>query len=95
MGIIRAITPGMVLRSYLESHKDVIFREIEENSLQPLWCQRHHSTELYQTLAFLCQNPKETPSAFLMRALDIRQQILFACYEGETELHYDVNFKIS
>ena len=24
-----------------------------------------------------------------MRALDIRQQILFTCYEGETELHYD------
>ena len=86
-GIIRAITPGMVLRSYLESHKDLSLERLKK-------ILRSHygvkdTTELYQTLASLCQNPKETPSAFLMRALDIRQQILFACYEGETELHYD------
>ena len=37
-----------------------------------------NSTELYQSLASICQGPKETPQEFLMRALDLRQKILFA-----------------
>lgn len=88
-GIIRAITPGMVLRSYLESHKELCLERLKK-------ILRSHygvkdTTELYQTLASLCQSQKETPQGFLMRALNIRQQILFACYEGDTELQYDAD----
>ena len=48
-GIIRAITPGMVLRSYLESHKDLSLERLKK-------ILRSHygvkdTTELYQTLA--------------------------------------------
>ena len=34
--------------------------------------------ELYQILVSLCQGQKESPQAFLINALDFRQQILFA-----------------
>ena len=35
-------------------------------------------TELYQELTTMCQSPKETPQDFVIRALDLRQQVLFA-----------------
>ena len=35
-------------------------------------------TELYQELTTMCQSPKETPQDFLIGALDLRQQVLFA-----------------
>lgn len=42
-------------------------------------------TELYQELTAMCQSPKETPQDFLIRALDLRQQVLFASQaEGGT-----------
>ena len=50
-----------------------------------------NTSELYQVLASLCQKPKESPQACLMNALDLRQQILFACGEedDDTSLQYD------
>ena len=88
-GVIRAITPGMVLCRYLETYKDLSLDRLKK----PL---RSHygvknTTELYQSLASASQEPKETPQTFLMRALDLRQHILFACYEGgdNSTLKYD------
>jgi len=48
-----------------------------------------NTAELYQSLASVCQNGKEIPRAFLMRALDLTQKILFASQEGEDPLKYD------
>ena len=50
-----------------------------------------NTSELYQALASLCQSSKESPQAFLMNAVDLRQQITFACGEGDdnTSLLYD------
>ena len=48
-----------------------------------------NTTELYQSLASICQGGKEIPQAFLMRALDLRQKILSASQEGEDSLKYD------
>ena len=79
-GVNRSITPGMVLRSYLETSKNTSEQRNTKNT-----------SELYQVLASLCQKPKESPQAFLMNALDLRQQILFACGEedDDTSLQYD------
>ena len=44
---------------------------------------------MYQNLASLCQGPKETPQAFLIRALDLRQSTLFASDEDTNVLKYD------
>ena len=50
-----------------------------------------NTPELYQTLASLGQSQKESPQAFLMKALDLRQQILFASSDesDDTYLQYD------
>ena len=46
-------------------------------------------TQLYQELATICQGQKETPEAFLLRCLDLRQKILFASQEADAYLRYD------
>ena len=83
---IRAISPRRVLRSYLETYRDLTL-----NRLRKI-IRSHYgvkdTTEMYQNLASLCQGPKEAPQAFLIRALDLRQKILFASDE-ENVLKYD------
>ena len=86
-GVIRAISPGLVLRSYLESFKDLSLDRLKKILGSHYWVK--NTAELYQSLASICQNGKETPQAFLMRALDLRQKILFASQEGEDPLKYD------
>lgn len=86
-GVIRAISPGMVLRSYLETFSDLTLDRLRK-------VVRSHfgvkdTTEMYQNLASMCQSPKESPQAFLMRALDLRQKILFSSDEDTNALKYD------
>ena len=83
-GVIRAISPGLVLRSYLETYSDLTL-----NRLRKI-IRSHYgvkdTTEMYQNLASLCQGPEEAPQAFLIRALDFRQKILFASDEDQNVL---------
>ena len=90
-GVIRAISAGMVLRSYVETFKDLSLERLRK-------ILRNHygvknSTELYQSLASICQGPKESPQEFLMRALDLRQKILFSGTQdqGEDTLVYETD----
>jgi hypothetical protein len=48
-----------------------------------------NATELYQALTNIAQQPNEDSQAFLMRALTIRQKILFASKESGSEITYD------
>ena len=89
-GVIRSITPGMVLRSYLETYKELTLDRLKKILRSHYGA--NNTSELYQVLASsLCQKPKESPQAFLMNALDLRQQILFACGEEDNDasLQYD------
>ena len=79
--------PGLVLRSYLESFKDLSLDRLKKILRSHYGVK--NTAELYQSLASICQNGKETPQAFLMRALDLRQKILFASQEGDDPLKYD------
>jgi hypothetical protein len=47
------------------------------------------ASELYQQLATIFQQPKETAQQFLLRALDLRNKVGFASKESECEVHYD------
>ena len=86
-GLIRAISPGLVLESYLESIKELSLDHLRK--ILRSYYGVENTTELYQSLASICRGGKETPQAFLMRALDLRQKILSANQEGEDSLKYD------
>lgn len=85
--VIRAIVPGMQLRSYLEGKSDLKLPTLRRR----LRChyQEKGATELYKQLSSEVQGIKETPQNFLIRALDLRQKILFASQESESSLRYD------
>lgn len=82
-GVIRAISGGMVLRSYVETYKDLSLERLRKILKNHYGVK--NSTELYQNLASICQGPKETPQEFLMRALDLRQKILFSSTQDQSE----------
>lgn len=85
--VIKAIAPGMQLRSYLEGKADLtlpVLRRILRSHYQ-----EKGATELYKQLTAEAQNGKETPQNFLFRVLDLRQKILFASQEAESGLRYD------
>ena len=51
--------------------------------------QERTATELYHQLSSTLQQPKEKPQEFLIRLLDLKQNILFATQETDSELKYD------
>ena len=55
-GVIRSITPGMVLRCYLETYKELTLDRLKK-ILRSHYGAKNIS-ELYQVLASLCQKPK-------------------------------------
>ena len=85
-GVIRVISPGLVLRSHLESFKDLSLDHLKKILRSHYGVK--NTAELYQSSS-ICQNGRETPQAFLMRFLDMRQKILFASQDGEDPLKYD------
>lgn len=85
--VIRAITPGLQLRSYLEGKGDLSLPALRR--ILRSHYQERGATELYKQLSSEVQSSKETPQNFLLRAMDLRQKILFASQEAESGLKYD------
>ena len=51
--------------------------------------QEKSASELFGSLANLVQSPKEDPQHFLLRALHLREKIVFASEQENTKLKYD------
>lgn len=85
--VIRAIVPGLQLRSYLEGKSDLSLPTLRR--ILHSHYQERNATELYKQLTTEVQSSKETPQNFLIRAMDLRQKILFASQEAESSLKYD------
>ena len=87
--IIRAITPSMQLRSYLETISNLTLPRLR--AILRSHFQEKSATELYQQLTTIVQSPEESPQSFLIRALDLRQKVLFASKEAGVMIKYDEN----
>lgn len=85
--VIRAIVPGLQLRSYLEGKENLTLPTLRR--ILRSHYQEKSATELYKQLTSEVQSSKETPQNFLIRAMDLRQKILFASQEVESSLKYD------
>ncbi len=85
--VITAVQPGLQLRSYLESVGDLTLVRLQK--ILRFHFHEKNATELYQMLTNIIQQPNEDPQAFLMRALTIRQKIIFASKESGSEITYD------
>lgn len=85
--VVRSIQAGLQLRSYLEGLSGLTLPRLRK--ILRFHFQEKSATELYQVLANISQTPKEDPQAFLIRALTIRQKIVFASQESDSPIKYD------
>ena len=85
--VIKAINPALSLRSYLEGKVDLTLAKLRR--IMRSHYQDRTATELYHQLSSTVQQPKEKPQEFLIRLLDLKQKILFASQETDSELKYD------
>ena len=85
--MIRSIQDGLQLRSYLEGLTGLSLHKLRK--ILRFHFQEKSATELYQLLANISQMPKEDPQSFLIRALTIRQKIVFASQESDSKIKYD------
>ena len=77
--IINSISPGLQIRSYLEGSGQISLARLRK--ILRSHYKEGSATDLYQELLTMSQEPKEDPVNFLIRALDCRQKIIFACRE--------------
>ncbi|KAJ8030344.1 hypothetical protein HOLleu_26731 [Holothuria leucospilota] len=84
--VVKAVTPGLQLRNYLEGRSDLspILRRLLRAHFQ-----EKSSTELYQELCNIAQGPRETAQSFLLRCLALKERILFASKEEDAEFKYE------
>ncbi len=85
--IIRSISPGLPLRSFLECTPDLPLSKLRK--ILRSHYREKSSTELYKALSTLTQAPNEDAQAFLFRALELRQRVIFTCKEAESKIKYD------
>jgi hypothetical protein len=86
-GVVRAVPLGSGLRNYLEGRP-----ALKLSSLRKILRAQYReksATELYNLLGQLAQGSAEDAQEFLLRALEIRQKILFASQEEEAEVTYE------
>ena len=83
--VIHAISPTLKLRSYIETIENLKLGKL----LQVLKAhyKQKSAAELYQELTVTCQGPKETAEDFLIRVLELRQQVLFILELWRMVLH--------
>ena len=87
--VIRAVQPGLQLRSYLENMTELTLAKLRK--ILRFHFHEKNATELYQLLTNIAQQPREDPQSFLMRALTIRQKIISASKESDSGIKYDAS----
>ena len=87
--VVRAVQPGLQLRSYLETMVDLTLPRLRK--ILRFHFHERNATELYQLLTNIAQQPNEDPQSFLMRALTVRQKIISASKESDSGIKYDAS----
>eukprot|EP00794_Sanderia_malayensis_P019811 gene19811-21751_t len=85
--VIKSISPGMTLRSFLECTPDLPLPKLRK--ILRSHYREKSSTELYKNLSTLTQAPNEDAQAFLFRALELRQRVIFTSKEADSKIKYD------
>ena len=85
--VIRAVSPNLQLRSYLEMIQDLTLTRLR--LIMKAHFKQKSGTELYQELSNLRQETNETPQDFLVRAMSLRQQIIFVSSASDSPIKYE------
>ena len=84
--VIRSIAPHSSLSSYVETLSDLNLGK--SRKILRIHFREKTASDLYQNLSIICQKPKESPQQYLLRALDLRNKVLFASQESDSQFDY-------
>lgn len=84
--VIRSVSSGSKLKAYLEMTASLTLPKLRQ--ILRAHYQEKSGSELYQELTTIVQNQKESPSDFLLRAMSVRERIIFTSQE-ETGIKYE------
>ena len=85
--VIRAVSPSLKLRSYLEMIQDLSLSRLRQ--IMKAHFKQKSATELYQELSVLHQEASESPQDFLVRALNLKQHIIFVSNATDGSIKYE------
>jgi len=85
--VIRAVSPSLKLRPYLEMIQDLSLSRLRQ--IMKAHFKQKSATELYQELSVLHQEANESPQDFLVRALNLKQQIIFVSHASDGSIKYE------
>lgn len=83
--VIRAINPGLKLRDMLEIKTDLTLTQLK--TILKGHYREDDTSDLYQKLINISQDPKESAQDFLFRAIELKDRLLYASKDKEAE-HY-------
>ena len=81
------VSLSLQLRSYLEMIQDLTLTRLR--LIMKGHFKQKSGTELYQELSNLRQETSETPQDFLVRAMSLRQQIIFVSSASDSPIKYE------
>ena len=85
--VIKSISPGMSLRNFLECTPDISLSKLRK--ILRSHYQEKSSTELHKALSTITQHQSEGPQSFLLRALELRQRVIFTSKEADSHIKYN------
>jgi len=85
--VLRAISPGLHLRSVLEYTPDLNLAKLQKY-LQSHYVERN-ATDLCQSLTSITQSSQESAVQFLYRAMELRQRVLLSSGSPGSSVKYD------
>ncbi|KAI3369332.1 hypothetical protein L3Q82_007465 [Scortum barcoo] len=87
--VIRAISPGLKLRDMLEIKTELTLPQLK--TILKGHYKEDDTSDLYQKLINISQEPKESAQDFLFRAIELKDRLLFASKGRESEEHYSAD----
>ena len=86
-GIIKCISSSLPLKDYIEAMRESGLETI--NKILRAHFQEKNASELYASLTNLVQNANEEPQNFLLRALNLREKVIFASKAENAKVKYE------
>ena len=85
--MIRAVSPGFQLRSFLEMMQNLTLTCL--SLIMKAHFKQKSGTELYQQFSTLHREASETPQDFLVRSMSLKQQIVFVSRASDSPIKYE------
>eukprot|EP00794_Sanderia_malayensis_P020651 gene20651-22689_t len=86
-GIIRCVSASLPLKDYIEAMRESGLETIKK--ILRAHFQEKNASELYTSLTNLVQNSTEEPQNFLLRAMNLREKVIFASKAGNAKVRYE------